>query len=90
MFFGFSYYKATSPPFSSFANSLQSEFEKCFVLANSNQDWWVAMAYWNEYLNWGFKEFNAIRTGQFKEDLREKLKKLVDIVNAASVVANTL
>jgi hypothetical protein len=44
-------------------------------------DWCPAIAYWEEYMNWGPKQFEAIQSqsNQFAEGLKAKLDKLTEI-----------
>ena len=61
-------------------DKLSSEFAQRFR-SDKPSPFWPAWAWWSEYQDWDIDAFEAIRSGQFTNDLKIKLTSLAQIVN---------
>lgn len=60
------------------ANKIYAAFAEWFEPDKPNRTW-PASAWWVEHKNWRRETFEAILSGRFEAELKEKLKKLVEI-----------
>jgi hypothetical protein len=63
------------------AEKLVSSFSEQFQLGTRMTAIWPAWGWWHEYRNWSYREFEAIRSGEFANELKVVLKKLAGIAD---------